>query len=81
MKYIIVFISSLLLEIGSTQYIIAVAAKDVFDAGLWSFLCPILGILFYSEVIEAKNLRERVILAIVNGIGFLCGTLITMLWK
>ena len=76
-KYIILFISAIIIEIASTFYISAVSDKNINQMIIWAFIGPFLGLPFLKYNIEAKTDLQRIKLAICYGFGYAIGALIT----
>jgi len=77
-KYLIIFISALLLEIGSTMYINSVADKNIGATMLWAFLGPFIALPFAAYVADEKTWRGRFYLALSSSIGYTIGAMISM---
>lgn len=77
-KYIIIFFSALLLEIGSTMYISSVADKDMAATMLWAFLGPFIALPFAGYVADEKTWKGRIYLAISSALGYVIGAMISM---
>ena len=75
-KYIILFFASIIIEIGSTFYISAVADKNLYNMMFFSFIGSFLGLPFLKYQIEAKTDLQRLKLAICYGLGYAIGALI-----
>jgi hypothetical protein len=73
MKYVFLFIASFIIEIASTFYITSVADKNVMGMVFWSFISPFLNLPFLAYQIEAKSSKERILMALVYGIGYASG--------
>lgn len=78
MKYLILFISSLIIEIAATFYIGSVANKDSIPMVFWAFVGPFLGLPFIKYQIEAKTNTERFKIAICMGFGYAIGSIIVI---
>ena len=76
MKYLILFFSSLIIEIAATFYIGSVANKDAGPMVFWAFIGPFLGLPFIKYQIEAKSDLQRLKLALFMGVGYASGSLI-----
>lgn len=76
-KYFVVTISSLLLEIGSTMYISSVAEKQILGAIFWSFLAPFIALPF-SGLVADSNWKQRLYLAFFSAFGYCLGSFISM---
>lgn len=77
MKYLIIAVSSFLLEIGSTMYISSVADKHLYGTIFWSFLAPFIALPF-SGYIADSTWKERVYLAFASAFGYSIGAYVTM---
>jgi len=58
-KYIIVFLSAAVLEIGSTFYISVVSDKNYLGMLFFAFIGPFLGLPFVGFMVESKTWKER----------------------
>ena len=77
-KYTIIFLSALMLEIGSTMYISSVADKNMTSTMLWAFLGPFIALPFAGYVADEKTWKGRFYLALSSSIGYTIGALISM---
>ena len=77
-KYTIIFLSALMLEIGSTMYISSVADKNMASTMLWAFLGPFIALPFAGYVADEKTWKGRFYLALSSSIGYTIGALISM---
>lgn len=77
-RYTIIFISALVLEIGSTMYISSVADKNMYSTALWAFLGPFIALPFAGYVADEKTWRGRFYLALSSSIGYVVGAFISM---
>jgi len=77
-KYLLIFMSALVLEIGSTMYINSVADRNLATTMLWAFLGPIIALPFAALIADNKSWRSRIFLALSSSIGYTTGALITM---
>ena len=73
MKYAILFIAAVIIEIASTFYISAVSDKHMAAMIFWAFVGPFLGLPFLAYQIEAKNNLQRTKLALCYGLGYAVG--------
>jgi hypothetical protein len=73
MKYLILFVAAVIIEIASTFYISAVSDRHMLSMVFWAFVGPFLGLPFLAYQIEAKNNRDRIKLAVCYGIGYALG--------
>ena len=77
-KYIIIFLSALVLEIGSTMYINSVSDKEIAATMFWAFLGPFIALPFAGFVADEKTWKGRLFLAFSSSIGYTTGALISM---
>ena len=56
-KYIIIFLSALVLEVGSTMYISSVSDKMVGSTMFWAFVGPFIALPFAGFVADEKTWR------------------------
>jgi hypothetical protein len=77
-KYLIVGLAAFTIEVASTMYISTVADKSVAMI-FWAFVGPFLGLPFIAYQIEAKNWFDRLLLALVSGVGYALGALLVYL--
>jgi hypothetical protein len=75
MKYLIIFISALIIEIASTMYIATVADRSL-SMIFWAFIGPFLGLPFVGYMVESKNWKERILMALASSIGYAIGSFI-----
>jgi hypothetical protein len=75
MKYLIIFISALIIEIASTMYIATVADRSL-SMIFWAFIGPFLGLPFVGYMVESKNWKERILMALSSSIGYAIGAFI-----
>jgi hypothetical protein len=73
MKYLILFVAAVIIEIASTFYISAVSDRQLLPMVFWAFVGPFLGLPFLAYQIEAKNNRDRLKLALCYGVGYATG--------
>jgi hypothetical protein len=74
-KLIVIVLAAITIEIASTFYITAVAEKQTLQMMFWAFVGPYIGLPFIAWQIEAKNWKERIILATAYGFGYMIGAL------
>ena len=79
-KYLIVFLSAAVLEIGSTFYISVVSDKNYLGMLFFAFIGPFLGLPFVGFMVESKTWKERLKLALCSGLGYLIGSMITIIF-
>jgi len=75
-KYVIIFISALTIEIVSTFYIRSVAEANVYGMLFFSFIAPFIGLPFAGYMVESKFWSERIKMAFAMAIGYVSGALI-----
>jgi hypothetical protein len=73
MKYTILFLAAVIIEIASTFYISAVSDRQLVPMVFWAFIGPFLGLPFIAYQIEAKNNTQRFYLALCYGLGYAVG--------
>jgi threonine/homoserine efflux transporter RhtA len=73
MKYLILFVAAVIIEIASTFYISAVSDRQLLPMVWWAFIGPFLGLPFLAYQIEAKNNLDRLKLALCYGVGYATG--------
>lgn len=73
MKYLILFVAAVIIEIASTFYISAVSEKHMAAMVFWAFIGPFLGLPFLAYQIDAKNNKQRAQLALCYGLGYAFG--------
>lgn len=74
-KYLIVGFSALILEVASTFYIRTASEGSVFMM-MWAFLGPFFNLPFAGYMVETKTWKERLILALTMGMGYMLGALL-----
>ena len=77
-KYIIIFLSALVLEVGSTMYISSVSDKMVGSTMFWAFVGPFIALPFAGFVADEKTWRGRLFLALASSMGYTIGALVSM---
>ena len=77
-KYIIIFLSALVLEVGSTMYISSVSEKVVGATMFWAFVGPFIALPFAGFVADEKTWKGRLFLALASSMGYTIGALISM---
>jgi len=77
-RYLIVMLSALALEIGSTMYISSVSDKDMANTMLWAFLGPFIALPFAGYVADEKTWRGRFLLALSSSVGYVIGAFVSM---
>jgi hypothetical protein len=79
-KYLIVFFSALILEIGSTFYITVVSDKNYIGMLFFAFIGPFLSLPFVGFMVESKTWKERMRLALYSGLGYLFGSFVVIIF-
>jgi hypothetical protein len=79
-KYLITFISTLILEVGSTMYISTVANNSPFMM-FWAFIGPFLTLPFVGYMVESKDWKSRLQLALASSLGYTVGSFIVYLYN
>jgi hypothetical protein len=77
-KYLIIGLSALTLEVGSTFYITNVAEKNVMGMLFFAGIGPFLSLPFAGYMIESKNWMERIHMALALSIGYMVGSFIVI---
>ena len=80
MKYFIIGLSALIIEICSTFYIRFVAEGDFFGMMFFAFISPFLGLPFVGYIVESKTWSERIKMAFSSAFGYLIGSIIVILF-
>ena len=78
MKYLIIFISALIIEIVSTFYIRSVASANILGMLFFAFVAPFIGLPFAGYMVESKLWSERIKMAFSLAIGYVSGVLIVI---
>ena len=78
MKYVIIFISALIIEICSTFYIRYVAESNTFGMLFFAFVGPFIGLPFAGYMVESKLWKDRIKMALALSIGYVCGVIIVI---
>ena len=78
MKYIIIFISALIIEICSTFYIRNVAEANIYGMIFFAFIAPFIGLPFAGYMVESKLWSERIKMAFALAFGYVTGVLIVI---
>ena len=80
MKYLIIGISALVIEICSTFYIRFVSESEIYGMMFFAFIGPFLGLPFIGYVVESKTWSERLRMAFSSAFGYLVGSIIVILF-
>jgi hypothetical protein len=78
MRYPIIFLSALVIEICSTFYIRFVSDGNAPGMIFFAAIGPFLGLPFLGYMIEATNWNERVFNAVALSLGYIVGTVIVI---
>lgn len=78
MKYLIIFIMSLIIEIASTFHITYISEKNLIGMLFFAFIGPFLGLPFVGYIVESKNWNERIWMAFAAAFGYLIGSAIVI---
>ena len=78
MKYPIIFLSALIIEICSTFYINYVADKNPIGMIIFAAIGPFLGLPFAGYMVESKLWSERFKMAFALSFGYIAGCLIVL---
>jgi hypothetical protein len=78
MKYAIIFLSALIIEIVSTFYIRYAADGDIRGMLILAFIGPFLSLPFAGFMVESKLWIERVKMALAVSLGYVVGVIIVV---
>ena len=78
MKYFLVLISAVVMEICSTYYIRFVAEKNLLQSVFFASISPFLSLVFAGFMVESKVWSERIKLALAMSLGYALGTLFVL---
>jgi hypothetical protein len=78
MRYIIIFISALIIEICSTFYVHYITEVNPLGMMLFAFIGPFLGLPFAGYMVESKLWSERIKMAFALAFGYVAGALIVI---
>lgn len=81
MKWLIIWLSAFVIELGSTFYIRVVSEKDAIGMMFFAFIGPFLGLPFAGYMLETKTWAERIKMAFVMATGYLIGSIVVILWE
>lgn len=79
MKYRIIILSALIIEICSTFYIRYVAEGNTIGMLVFAFIGPFLGLPFAGYMVESKTWNERLKMAFSMAIGYTIGVIIVLM--
>jgi hypothetical protein len=78
-KYRIIILSALIIEICSTFYIRYVSEGNPIGMLLFAFIGPFLGLPFAGYMVESKTWSERLKMAFSMAIGYTIGVIIVLM--
>jgi len=78
MKYFIIALSSLIIEVCSTFYIRSVADANMLMMLFFACISPFLGLPFIGYMVETKVWSERIKQALALSIGYGIGVLVVI---
>jgi hypothetical protein len=78
-KYRIIILSALIIEICSTFYIRYVAEGNTIGMLVFAFIGPFLGLPFAGYMVESKTWNERLKMAFSMAIGYTIGVIIVLM--
>lgn len=81
MKYFTIFIAAVTLELLSTLYIQAVAQNNMLAVAFLAFLSPLANLPFVGHLVDSKQWKERLKIALIYGFGYSVGAMIVFLIK
>lgn len=78
-KWIIIWLSAFILEVGSTFYIRVVSDKNATGMMFFAFIGPFLSLPFAGYMIDTKTWKERIQMAFTMSLGYLVGSIVVIL--
>jgi hypothetical protein len=78
MKYGIIFLSALIIEICSTFYIRYVSEANTLGMLFFAFISPFLGLPFTGYMVESKLWSDRIKMACSLAFGYVTGVIIVI---
>lgn len=78
MKYAIIYVSALIIEICSTFYIRSVSETNIYGMIFFAFIAPFIGLPFAGFMVESKLWIERIKMAFALAFGYVTGVLIVI---
>ena len=78
MKYPIIFLSALIIEICSTFYVHYISESNALGMVVFAFIGPFLGLPFAGYMVESKRWSERIKMAFALAFGYVAGALIVI---
>ena len=80
MKYFIIGISALIIEICSTFYIRFVAEGNTIGMLVFASIGPFLGLPFVGYIVESKTWSDRLKMAFASSFGYLIGSAVVIIF-
>jgi hypothetical protein len=80
-KYLIIFISSLIIEIASTFYISYVSERNFLGMVIFAAIGPFLSLPFAGFMVETKDWLVRVKMAFCLSLGYSTGAVLVYFFK
>lgn len=77
-RYGVIFLMSLIIEIASTFYISFVSEKNAVGMLIFAFIGPFLGLPFVGYIVDTKTWSERIKMAFASGFGYLAGSFVVV---
>jgi hypothetical protein len=78
MRYFVIFLSALVIEICSTFYITFVTERNTIGMLFFAGIAPFLGLPFIKYIVDATNWKERIEYALAMSLGYMAGSLIVI---
>jgi hypothetical protein len=78
MRYPIIFLSALIIEICSTFYVHFITQKNPLGMIVFAFVGPFLGLPFAGYMVESKEWSERIKMALALAFGYVAGAIIVI---
>lgn len=79
-KYLVILLSALIIEIASTFYIAFVSEKNALGMVIMASLGPFLGLPFTGYMVESETWRERIQMALALSLGYVLGSTVVILF-
>ena len=80
MKYLVIFLSGLLSDFWLSACTYCVNHDNIYALFFFNLTYPIINLIGISKFLEEKNVRDRIILACVLGLGYALGSSIFFLF-
>jgi hypothetical protein len=77
-RYLIIGLSALIIEICSTFYIRSVSQIDIPMMLFFATISPFLGLPFIGYMVETKNWNERIKQSLALSVGYFVGVLVVV---